>query len=74
MTIEKKIMIAELLLEIDDILISQFFDISSEEMPDEKIEVLTALKQGKKPIQIEKYYDILELYPKNTSCVCTHWD
>lgn len=74
MTIKKKIMIAELLLEIDDILISQFFDISSEEMPDEKIEVLTALKQGKKPIQIEKYYDILELYPKNTSCVCTHWD
>lgn len=62
---EKKIKIFELLASIDDLLINKFFDVESDEMLDEKIEVLTALANGKKPIEIPKYYDILELYPKD---------
>lgn len=37
---------------------------------DEKIEVLTALKEGKHISDIPNFYDILELYPKKG----THWD
>ena len=39
-------------------------------MLDEKIEVLTALKEGRKPSEIPKYYDILELYPEEGA----QWD
>lgn len=62
---EKKIKIFELLADVDDRLVEQFFDIESDNLLDEKIEVLTALAGGKKPSEIPKYYDILELYPKD---------
>lgn len=74
MIAEKKIHIAELLFGVDDPFISRFFDISSDQMLDEKIEVLTALKEGKTPGQIPNYYDVLELYPKDADGVCVHWD
>ena len=62
---EKMLKIFELLARVDDLLIHKFFDIESDKMLDEKIEVLTALANGKKPSEIPKYYDILELYPKD---------
>jgi hypothetical protein len=72
--IEKKTYISKLLLDITDILIEKFFDFDSDELLDEKIEVLTALKEGKEPGQIPRYYDILELYPKSENGVSIHWD
>lgn len=63
--IEKKIKIMRLLLEVDNYEIYKFFDDESDEMLDEKIEVLTALKEGKTIAEIPKFYDVLELYPKN---------
>ena len=45
-------------------LVRDFFDLSSEEMLDEKIEVLTKLKDGIPPQEISNFYDILEEYPK----------
>lgn len=62
---EKMLKIFELLPQVDDLLINKFFDLESDKMLDEKIEVLTALANGKKPSEIPKYYDILELYPKD---------
>ncbi len=49
----------------------QFFDDDSDNLLDEKIEVLTALKDGKTISEIPNFYDILELYPKGNE---THWD
>lgn len=62
---EKMLKIFELLPQVDDLLIDKFFDIESDKMLDEKIEVLTALANGEKPSEISNYYDILELYPKD---------
>ena len=62
---EKMLKIFELLPQVDDLLIHKFFDLESDKMLDEKIEVLTALANGKKPSEISNYYDILELYPKD---------
>ena len=62
--ITKKAMILELLFEVDCYEVSQFFDVDSDKMLDEKIEVLTALKQGKTIAEIPKFYDVLELMPK----------
>nr|DAE00881.1 MAG TPA: hypothetical protein [Myoviridae sp. ctoIO8] len=50
--------------------LEQFFNLDSDELLDEKIEVLTALKEGKSISEISKFYDILELYPKDG----IHWD
>ena len=61
--------IYNLLWEVDDVLVHRFFDWDSENLLDEKIEVLTALKNGKKPSEIPKYYDILEEYTNDQ-----HWD
>ena len=58
-----------LLIEVDDELANKFLDVDSDKLLGEKIEVLKALKDGKKPEEIEKYYDVLELYPKDES-----WD
>lgn len=66
---EKMIRIHVLLTEVSDVLIDRFFDLNSEELLDEKIEVLTALKDGKPPDQIPKYYSILENFDQNQ-----HWD
>ena len=62
---EKLIKIFNLLAETDNRLVTQFFDIESEKMLDEKIEVLTALANGKKPSEIPNFYEVLELYPKD---------
>ena len=61
---EKKIEIMNLLIEVDDELANKFLDVDSDKLLDEKIDVLRALKDGKKPEEIEKYYDVLELYPE----------
>lgn len=68
--IEKREKIFSLLLEVNDPIVGKFFDQDSEKMLDEKIEVLTALKEGRKPSDIPKYYDILELYPEEGA----QWD
>ena len=60
---EKKLLIiASLLAEVHHPLL-RFFDFESEEMLDDKIQVLTDLKNGKTISEIPKFYDILELYP-----------
>ena len=63
--LEKKTEILSLLMEVDDQLIGKFFDVDSDDLLDEKLEVLKALKEGKQPSDIEKYYDVLELYPED---------
>lgn len=55
----------DLLLEVNCYEVDKFFDDESDEMLDEKIEVLTALKEGKPIGEIPKFYDVLELMPKN---------
>lgn len=66
----KKYQINNLLMEITFPPFEQFFDLDSDELLDEKIEVLTALKEGRPISEIPRFYDILELYPKDD----THWD
>lgn len=61
---EKKIEIMQLLSEIYEPML-EFFDVDSDKMLDEKIKVLTDLKNGKKIADIPNFYDILELYPTN---------
>ena len=58
-----------LLAEVSDVLVDRFFDADSEELLDEKIEVLTALKDGKPPDQIPNYYSVLENFSPDQ-----HWD
>ncbi len=62
--IAKKEKIFDLLLDVDDDLVRRYFDIDSDELLDEKIEVLTDLKSEKTIDEIPKYYDILELLPQ----------
>jgi hypothetical protein len=70
MTREEKLMkVYALLAEVSDVLIDRFFDVDSEELLDEKIEVLTALKNGEPPDQIPYYYSILENFNPDQ-----HWD
>lgn len=69
-TEEKWEKVAFLLLDVRDPMVHAFFDKNSEELLDEKVEVLTALIEGKTPSEIPKYYDILELKPDDD----THWD
>lgn len=66
----KKYQINNLLMEVTFPPFEQFFDLDSDRLLDEKIEVLTALKEGKQISDIPNFYDILELYPKDG----THWD
>lgn len=63
--LEKLMKILDLLFEIKDPVFKQFFDDESEKMLDEKIEVMEALIEGKAPDEIPKYYDVLELMPKD---------
>ena len=61
---KKLFKVQELLVEIPfDFLIFRFFDGSSTKLLDEKIQVLTDLKNGKKPMDIPNYYKVLEKYP-----------
>ncbi|WP_251210135.1 hypothetical protein [Acetatifactor aquisgranensis] len=69
--IEKGVKVRELFNEVDfPPMLTQFFDLDSDRLLDEKIEVLTALKEGKQISDIPNFYTILELYPKDG----THWD
>ncbi len=69
--ITKGVKIRELLASVEfPPMLLQFFDLDSDKLLDEKIEVLTALKEGKQISEIPRLYDILELYPKDG----THWD
>lgn len=60
---EKWIKMADLYTKVNDPMIYQFFDLDSEKMLDEKIQVLTALAEGKAPADIPNYYKVLELLP-----------
>lgn len=42
----------------------KFFDVDSENLLDEKIEVLEAINAGKTIAEIPRFYDVLELMPK----------
>lgn len=67
----KKARVDDLLMEVEfPPMLSQFFNLDSDNLLDEKIEVLTELKEGKQIADIPNFYDILELYPKDG----THWD
>ena len=69
--IEKYVKVRKLFFEVDfPPMMIQFFDLDSDELLYEKIEVLTALKEGKQISEIPNFYDILELYPKDGE----HWD
>ena len=70
---EKKIKIMGLLSEMYDPLLD-FFDIDSDKMLDEKIQVLTDLKNGKTIAEIPNFYDVLENYPENTENEIILWD
>lgn len=59
--VEKKEQIFSLLFDVDDNLVQRFLDPESDELLDEKIEVLTALKEGKKPEEIPNYYKVLNI-------------
>ena len=60
--IEKKERIMDLLFQVDfPPMFMQFFDLESDELLDEKIEVLESLKDGKQIEDIPTFYDILEL-------------
>lgn len=61
---EKLIKVHELYLEVFMEPELKYFDTESEELLDEKIEVLTALKEGKTISEIPGFYDVLELMPK----------
>ncbi len=66
---EKKfIQITELLEQVDDPMVQKFFDLESEALLDEKIEVLKALIDGKPPEAIPNYYKVLERMPQDQ-----HW-
>ena len=62
--IEKHLKINDLLSYTLSIYEMKFFDVDSDEMLDEKIEVLEAIKEGKSISEIPKFYDVLELMPK----------
>lgn len=47
----------------------KYFDLDSDKLLDEKIEVLEALKKGKTIDEIPNFYDVLELMDFNQ-----HWD
>ena len=69
--LEKQMKILELYYEVDDPIFKKFFDDESENMLDEKIEVMTALIEGKTPSEIPNYYDVLERMPKDKNEI---WD
>lgn len=62
--IEKRLKIDELLPYAIEFHEFKYFDIDSDRLLDEKIEVLEAIKEGKSISEIPKFYDVLELMPK----------
>ncbi len=67
---EKWIKMSDLYLQVSDPMFDRFFDLNSENMLDEKIQVLTALVEGKVPTDIPDYYKVFELLPPDDQ----HWD
>ncbi|HQB32057.1 MAG TPA: hypothetical protein PLI19_01880 [Erysipelotrichaceae bacterium] len=62
---EKQMKLMELLPNLSMFpMLSKYFDADSNEMLDEKIEVLEALQEGKQPIDIPNFESIFELLPK----------
>lgn len=59
---DKKVKILELLSQVYEPML-EFFDVDSDKMLDEKIEVLTDLLNDKSISEIPRFYDILENYP-----------
>ena len=64
MIFEKQIKVRDLLTAVF-IPELQFFDVDSDKMLNEKIEVLEALKDGKSIDEIPNFYKVLELMPTN---------
>ena len=62
-TMRKHERVADLLFSVHDELVQKFFDVESDELLDEKIEVLERLATGEAPADIPNYYKVLELYP-----------
>ena len=64
---EKQIKIMDLLAKSTGLSyeVDNYFDVDSEKLLDEKIEVLTALLKGKPIAEIPNFYKVLELMPKN---------
>lgn len=62
---EKQMELMELLPYLAEVpMFMKFFDTESEKFLDEKIEVLKAIKAGKQIEEIPKFFDVLELMPK----------
>lgn len=69
----KHLIVLHLLFELDfyclnNSLVDKFFNPNSLEMLDDKIEVLNALKDGKKQDEIPKFYDVLEFLNDDNVC------
>lgn len=62
--IEKMLKVEELYAAVFGIPELKYFDINSEELLDEKIAVLSQLKEGKQIGEISDFYKILEKLPK----------
>lgn len=65
--VEKMLKVEDLFADIYSLGIPElkFFDIDSEELLDEKIEVFEALKKGKQIKDIPNFYKVLEKMPEN---------
>lgn len=62
---EKKVKIFDLLSSAIGIPEMRYFNVDSDKMLDDKIEVLTQLKEGKPISEIPNFYEILEDLPEN---------
>lgn len=62
---EKKIQIMDLLSYAIGISEMKYFNLDSDELLDEKIEVLTQIKEGKTITEIPNFYKVLEDLPED---------
>lgn len=62
---EKKIQIMDLLSYAINIPEMKYFNLDSDELLDEKIEVLTQIKEGKTIAEIPNFYKVLEDLPED---------
>ena len=62
---DKKVKIFDLLSSAIGIPEMRYFNVDSDEMLDDKIEVLTQLKEGKPISEIPNFYEILEDLPED---------